>query len=99
MSSEQSRPAGFDLDEAARLAEALARDLAKVRDGSSDLAALRNEVEQLRAALSAAETAHVEVHEGLHGIRALLHQAGDEILGDALKGSDYLSRIGRMLGM
>jgi hypothetical protein len=52
-----------------------------------------------RAALGAAKTAHGEVHEGLHGIRARLHKAGDALLGDALKGSDYIARIGRMLGM
>ena len=99
MGSEQSKPAGFDLDEVARLVEALERDLAKVRQGSSDLAALRGEVEQLRTALSAAETAHGDVHAGLHGIRALLHKAGDELFGDAVKGGDYIARIGRMLGM
>jgi hypothetical protein len=99
MSSDPSKKPDFDLDEAQRLIEALERDLAKARAGSSDLAALRSEVEQLRAALSAAETAHGEVHEGLHGIRALLHEAGEELLGDALKASDYVVRIGRLLGM
>ncbi len=99
MSSERNKAVGFDLDEVARLVEALDRDLAKIQEGSSDFAALRNEVEQLRAVLNAGETTPGDVHEGLHGIRALLHKAGDELFGDALKGSDYLGRIGRMLGM
>lgn len=99
MSSEQGKPAGFDLDEATRLVESLERDLAKVREGSGDLAALRSELEQLRAALGDAGTAPGEVHEGLDGVRALLHKAGDELFGDALKVSDYIARIGRMLGM
>jgi uncharacterized membrane protein len=93
----RSKRTNIDLAEVARLVEALERDIAKVREGSSDLATLRNEVEQLRAALEATE--HEEVHSGLHGIRALLHRAGDELLGDALRGGDYLARIGRMLGM
>ena len=99
MDSEQSKPRTIDLEEVARLIEALERDLGKVQEGSSDLATLRNEVEQLRAALNATETTHSEVHEGLHGIRTLINKAGDELLGDALKGGDYVSRIGRMLGM
>jgi len=99
MDSEQSKPRTIDLEEVARLIEALERDLGKVQEGSSDLATLRNEVEQLRAALEATETPHGEVHEGLHGIRTLINKAGGELLGDALKGSDYAARIGRMLGM
>src|SRR5262245_14985625 len=97
MNSERNKPGGIDLAEVARLVEALELDLAKVQEGSSDLATLRNEVEQLRAALET--TAHAEVHSGLHGIRSAIHKASDELLGDALKGGDYVARIGRMLGM
>jgi hypothetical protein len=39
------------------------------------------------------------VHEGLHGIRRLMHKLGDELVGDAIKGADYVARIGRLLGM
>src|SRR5215510_9486534 len=99
MNSERNKPGGIDLAEVARLVEALERDLAKLQEGSVDVATLRNEVDQLRAALAATEAAHGEVHAGLHGIRTLIHKAGDELLGDALKGGDYVARIGRMLGM
>jgi len=99
MDSERSKPRTIDLEQVARLIEALERDLGKVQEGSSDLATLRKEVEQLRAALEATDTAHGEVHEGLHGIRILINKAGDELLRDALKGGDYAARIGRMLGM
>jgi hypothetical protein len=99
MDPKRSKPKGVDLVEVARLVEALERDLAKVQAGSSDLVTLRNEVEQLRAALATNDAPQEEVHEGLHGIRTLIHKAGDELLRDALKGGDYVARIGRMLGM
>lgn len=92
------KPTSVDLDEAARLLDALERDLARVRQGSADVDALRAEVEQLRAVLRAG-SAHEDVHEGLHGIRALMHRIGDELRDDAFKGSDYATRIGRLLGL
>ena len=45
------------------------------------------------------QTRTVEVHEGLHGVRDRLGAVSDELLGDALKGSDYIARIGRILGL
>jgi septation ring formation regulator EzrA len=88
-----------DLEQVTRLLEALERDLAKVHEGSADVETLRNEVEQLRAALRSPGAAHSAVQERLHGIRAVLHRAEDELVGDTLEASDYLARIGRMLGM
>jgi hypothetical protein len=99
MQSEQSGRKRIDLAEVAGLIEALERDLAKVQQGSGDLATLRSEVEQLRAALQAADAGQERVHEGLHGIRRLMHKVGDELVGDAIKGADYVARIGRLLGM
>jgi phage gp16-like protein len=95
MNITQPGRSNVDLDEVARLVAALERDLAKVRAGSGDVETLRGEVAQLRQALAAPETAHGEVHEGLHGIRALLQKAEGELFTDA----DYVARIGRMLGM
>lgn len=89
------KPAGVNLEEVSRLVTALERDLEKVRAGSADIDTLRSEVTQLRAALASPAPARSEVREGLHGIRALLQKAEDELLADA----DYVARIGRMLGM
>ncbi|MFN0314485.1 MAG: hypothetical protein ACKVQA_05565 [Burkholderiales bacterium] len=100
MSADADRdPANVDLGEVSRLVETLSQDLAKVRQGSADLDTLRAEVEQLRAALHATEQDHAGVHQGLTGIRAVLGRIEDEVLGDALTASDYIARIGRMLGM
>lgn len=96
--STNTDPPHVDLEQVAHLVEQLERDLARVRTGGASVDTLRMEVEQLREALAAADP-HVEVHEGLHGVRDRLGAVSDELLGDALKGSDYIARIGRILGL
>lgn len=87
-----------DLDETARLIDALEQDLAQLKSGQGDLDHLRTDVEQLRAALASAQP-HEEVHGGLAGLREKLHAATDELLTDAIRTGDYIARIGRLLGM
>ncbi len=94
-----ANPAGVDLDEVSRLIEALERDLDKARAGAGDVETLRAEVDQLRAALRSNRPAQAEVHTGLENVRDLLHRAGDELLEDAVKVGEYVTRIGRMLGL
>jgi hypothetical protein len=92
-------PERVNLDDVTRLVEQLERDLAKVRAGGASVDTLRCEVEQLRSALSAPEPSHGELNQGLHGVRDRLAALSDELFGDALKGSDYIARIGRILGL
>jgi len=92
-------PRKVDLDEVAALVDQLERDLAKARSGGASVDLLRAEVEQLRTALSADAPSHDEVHVGLHGVRSKLDELGDELTSSALTGSDYLTRIGRLLGL
>lgn len=88
----------IDLDAAARLVAMLERDLERAKKGEASLDDLRSEVEQLRAGLSSG-TPHADVHRGLTGLRERLHALGDELFDDAVKGSEYIARIGRLLGM
>jgi hypothetical protein len=88
----------IDLQEAARLVEALERDLAQLKSGEGDLDHLRADVEQLRSALSSTQKPE-DLHGGLAGLREKLHAVSDELLDDAVKTSDYIARIGRLLGM
>lgn len=88
-----------NLDEVAQLVEQLERDLAKARTGGASVETLRAEVEQLRAALDAEEPSHSDVHVGLHGLRARFDELSDDMKSGALAGTDYLARIGRLLGL
>ena len=95
-----SNPAGdVNLDEVAALVEQLERDLVKARSGGASVDVLRAEVEQLRAALISAEPSHDDVKTGLHGVRTRLDELGDDLKSGALAGTDYLARIGRLLGL
>jgi hypothetical protein len=91
-------PQAIDLEETARLIDALERDLAQLRSGQGDVGHLRADVEQLRAAL-ASERPQDQVHGGLAGLREKLHAASDELLTDAISTGDYIARIGRLLGL
>jgi chromosome segregation ATPase len=89
----------IDLEEVARLVETLEADIARLRQGQADPAQLRAEVEQLRAALAAVEQREQHVERGLQGLRERLHQLGDELFDDAVKSGEYITRIGRLLGL
>lgn len=91
---------GIDLDEVGRLVAALEEDLAKAKGGASqDLESLRGEVEALRRLLASPEQPHEDVHRGLTNIRSIMENARDAVIEDAFTVADYVSRIGRMLGM
>lgn len=89
----------IDLDEVGRLVDALEEDLAKARNDSSRIDALRAEVEQLRSALGSGSPGGGDVHRGLSGLRDSMHKLGDELISDAFEGSRYIAQIGRILGM
>jgi len=87
-----------DLQETARLVEALERDLARAERGEGDLDGLRADVERLRVALASGRPDH-DLQGGLEGVRQKLHAASDELLDDAILAGDYIARIGRLLGL
>lgn len=98
MADAAGKNTGVDLDEVALLVAQLERDLAQARQGGS-VDTLRAEVEQLRSALAADAPTAGDVSQGLHGVRSVLHDLGDELRSEAMIGSDYLTRIGRLLGL
>lgn len=84
-----------DLQQVERLVAALEADLAKVRSGSEDVQALRDEVDSLKRLLDTSAAPHGHVHERLRSIHSLL----DALVDDAIQGARYVAEIGRMLGM
>ena len=89
----------IDLEEVARLVEALERDLAQVRSGSQDVQRLRDEVETLKNVLSSPIRRHHWVSDGLHGVRTVLEEAMDVAVARGIKTGQYISEIGRILGL
>lgn len=89
----------IDLEEVARLIAALERDLAKLPDGSQDVRRLRDEVETLKNVLNSPIRRHHWVSDGLHGVRTVLEEAIDAAVARGLKTSQYISEIGRILGL
>lgn len=89
----------IDLDEVARLVEALERDLAKLPGGSQDVQRLRDEVETLKNVLNSPIRRHHWVSDSLHGMRTVLEEAIDAAVARGLKTGQYISEIGRILGL
>jgi len=89
----------IDLEEVARLVEALERDLAKLPGGSQDVQRLRDEVETLKNVLNSPIRRHHWVSDSLHGVRTVLEEAIDAAMAKGLKTGQYLSEIGRILGL
>jgi len=89
----------IDLEEVARLIEAIERDLAGMPSGSRDVQRLRDEVETLKNVLNSPIRRHHWVSDGLHGVRTVFEEAIDVAVAKGLKTSQYLSEIGRLLGM
>jgi hypothetical protein len=84
----------IDLAEVERLVASLEADLEKVRSGSENVDALRDEVDSLKRLLDE-KSGHEPVHDRLRSMHKLL----DELVDDAIQGARYVGEIGRMLGM
>ena len=89
----------IDLQEAARLIDALERDLARVRGGSQDVQRLRDEVETLRNVLNSPVRRKSWIGDSLHDIRALLDETVDEAVYEGMTISRYAAEIARLLGL
>lgn len=89
----------IDLNEVARLIEALERDLKNVQGKSKDIQRLKDEVETLRNVLRSPVRRHHWVRDALHGIRDRFDDALDTAVAEGLEVSRYVAEIGRILGM
>lgn len=91
--------ANIDLEQVARLIAALEEDLKRVESGSHDVQRLRDEVETLKNVLNSPVRRHHWVRDGLHEIRDVIAGALDKAKTEGFKGTQYISEIGRILGM
>lgn len=97
--SETDKARQIDLEKAARLIDALERDLAKVRGGSADVQRLRDEVETLRNVLNSPVPREHWVSDSLHEIRGLLDETVDEAVYEGMTVSRYAAEAARILGL
>ena len=88
-----------DLEEVGKLLEALERDLENVPGDSVAVQRLKDEVRTLKNVLGSPVRRHHWVRDGLHGIRDVFETVLDKADADALKASQYVAEIGRILGM
>jgi len=89
----------INLEEAAKLIDALERDLAEVRSGHADVQRLRDEVETLRNVRNSPVKRHHWVGDSLEDIRGLLDETVDEAIYEGTTISRYAAEIGRILGL
>ncbi len=89
----------INLEEAAKLIDALERDLAEVRSGHADVQRLRDEVETLRNVLNSPVKRNHWVGDSLQDIRGLLDETVDEAIYEGTTISRYAAEIGRILGL
>lgn len=99
MSTREPDPREIDLEEVAKLIDALERDLEKVQSGSRDVQVLRDEVETLKNVLNSPVQRHHWIRDGLHGIREGFENVVDSAVAEGLRASRYVAEIGRILGM
>lgn len=99
MSTREPDPRDIDLEEVAKLIDALERDLEKVQSGSRDVQVLRDEVETLKNVLNSPVQRHHWIRDGLHGIREGFENVVDSAVAEGLRASRYVAEIGRILGM
>jgi cell division septum initiation protein DivIVA len=89
----------IDLDEVARLVEALEHDLNKLQGNAPDIQKLRDEIETLKNVLQSPVRRHHWVRDALHGIRERIDKALDAAVVEGVEVSRYIAEIGRILGL
>jgi cell division septum initiation protein DivIVA len=89
----------IDLDEVARLVEALEHDLKKLQGDSPDIQKLRDEIETLKNVLQSPVRRHHWVRDALHGIRERIDNALDAAVAEGVEVGRYIAEIGRILGL
>ena len=89
----------IDLDEVARLVEALEHDLNKLQGNAPDIQKLRDEIETLKNVLQSPVRRHHWVRDALHGIRERIDNALDAAVAEGVEVGRYIAEIGRILGL
>jgi cell division septum initiation protein DivIVA len=88
----QSDKREIDVEEVARLIDALERDLNSIQGPSKEIQRLKDEVDTLKNVLKSPVRRH-------HWIRDALHDIRDAAVAEGIEVSRYVAEIGRILGL
>ena len=89
----------FDIGRAKLLVDEISENLAALPAGSAKYAELRAEVDALKAMLARPDTQPAVVQDGMKSVHGLFDRAAGELRADGIRAGQFLSEIGRMLGL
>jgi hypothetical protein len=89
----------FDIGRAKLLINEISGNLAALPADSAKYAQLRAEVDALKAMLERPDAQPDAVQDGMKSVHGLFDRAGEELRADGIRAGQFLSEIGRMLGL
>ncbi len=89
----------IDVDAARKLVDEIRQNLDALPSDSARQAALRAEVEALRALLEREDAAHPEIADRMRSVHGQFDRYKEELQADGLRVGMFLSAIGRMIGL
>ena len=89
----------FDTGRAKKLIGEISAHLAELPAEGSKYAELRAEVAALKAMLDRPDPQAAEVRDSMKSVHGLFDRAADELRADGIRAGQFLSEIGRMLGL
>ncbi len=89
----------FDTARARQLIGEISAHLAALPADGTKYAELRAEVEALKALLERPDAQPAKVQDSMKSVHGLFDRAADELRADGIRAGQFLSEIGRMLGL
>jgi len=89
----------LDIGRAKRLVEEISANLAALPQDRTKYAQLRSEVEDLRAMLGRPDAHLPPIEDRMKSVHTLSGRAAAELRADGVRVGNFLSEIGRMLGL
>ena len=89
----------FDVERAKLLIDEISGNLAALPADSTRYAQLRAEVDALKAMLERPGARPELVHDGMKSVHRSFDRAADELRADGIRAGQFLSEIGRMIGL
>jgi len=89
----------FDIERARLLVDEISGNLAALPADSAKYAQLRAEVDALKSMLESPDAQPAAVQDSMKSVHGLFDRAGEELRADGIRAGQFLSEIGRMLGL